>query len=166
MTQINFRSWKLKSLNFCYSSTVEKGSVDVSIVCVSPVSNPSPSNVLEKLHYMQHKVYGDGNCLYHAHQPGFIKQNCHGDTFVARQLRILASQCMQEFPDVCLAYKGSVGDKKDTHFAVRMGRGFLLAIAICREIVVITGSGSTFTSALAVHHWYQKWEVEFLFLLK
>jgi len=103
----------------------KEGSEDVSIVCDSTVSNPPPSsNVLEKLHYMQHKVYGDGNCLYHAiaHQAGCIKQNCYGDTFKNFSFTMCAGISRCSFRG--WNYKGSVGDKKDAHFAVRMGRGF------------------------------------------
>ena len=131
-------------------------SEDISIVCVSKVNNPLPSfNVLEKLHYMQHKVYGDGDCLYHAiaHQAGFIKPNSHGDPLVAKQLRILASQCMQEYPDVRLedgATKVQWEMRKTGILQSEWGGDLeirLLAIAIGRQIVVVTGSENTFTSA-------------------
>ena len=40
---------------------------DVTAVCVSMISKPPPSpNLLQQLHYVRHKVYGDGNCSYHA----------------------------------------------------------------------------------------------------
>jgi len=131
-------------------------SEDISIVCVSKVNNPLPSfNALEKLHYIQHKVYGDGDCLYYAitHQAGFIKPSSHGDPLVAKQLRILASQCMLEYPDVHLedgATKFRWETRKTGILQSEWGGDLeirLLAIAIGRQIVIINGSGNTFTSA-------------------
>ena len=63
-----------------------------------------PPNVLQKLHFGRHIVNGDGNCLYHAiaHQAGFIDCDCRGDIVVAKQLRVLALNCMHQYPAVCL----------------------------------------------------------------
>ena len=88
-------------------------------VGVSKINKPpSPPCLLQQLHYALHKVTGDGNCLYHAiaHQAGFMKPNCHGDTSVAKQLRILALHYMQKYPDVRRGwnYTASVEGKRST----------------------------------------------------
>lgn len=58
-----------------------------SIVHVSANNKPPPPpNLLQNMHVAKHVVNGDGNCLYHA-IARFIDHDCHGDTFVAQQLR-------------------------------------------------------------------------------
>lgn len=74
-----------------------------TIVCASEANKLSPlPSVLQKLHFRRHTVNGDGNCSYHAiaHQAGFIGHDCHGDTLVAQQLRMLALNYMQQYPAV------------------------------------------------------------------
>jgi len=78
---------------------------DCSVVSVSTTKKPSPPpNVLQRLHVARHVVNGDGNCLYHAiaYQARFIEHDCHGDTFIAQQLRKMALNCMQKYPTVRL----------------------------------------------------------------
>ena len=132
-------------------------SEDVAIVCVSTVRRPlPPPNLLQLLHHVQHKVYGDGNCLYHAiaHQAGFIEQNCHGDISVAKQLRILALHSMYKYPDVRTEDGSTLQQWEEKKMCILQSAEWggdlelcLLAIAIGREIVVISGSGGNFTSA-------------------
>ena len=95
-----------------------------SIVCVSANNKPlPPTNLLQKLHVTRHVVNGDGNCLYHAiaHQARFIDHDCHGDTFVAQQLRKMALNCMQRYPAVHLEEGITVlqWEKNDRHFTAK-----------------------------------------------
>ena len=76
---------------------------DIEILNISTVHRPiTHLNVLQQLNYRQHKVYGDGNCLYYAvaHQAGYIEHSSHGDNFVGKQLRMLALTVMQKYPGV------------------------------------------------------------------
>lgn len=112
--------------------------------------------MLQQLNYRQHKVYGDGNCLYYAvaHQAGYTEHSSHGDNFVGKQLRMLALTVMQKYPGVrtedglsqhqweqkklCILQPSEWGSDLEVR---------LLAIGIGREIVVITGSGDSYTCA-------------------
>jgi len=132
-------------------------SEECTILCVSETNKPSPPfNVLQKLHVGRHVVSGDGNCLYHAvaHQTGFIESNSHGDTFVAQQLRVLALNCMQKYPAVRLEEGLSVLQWEKKKISILLPNEWggdlevrLLAIAIGREIIVITGSNNDYKHA-------------------
>ena len=123
---------------------------DCRIVCVSEASKPlPPPNVLQKLHFGRHIVNGDGNCLYHAiaHQAGFIDRDCRGDIVVAKQLRVLALNCMHQYPAVHLEDGIDViqWEKKKIRILQPNEWGGdlevrLLAIAIGQDVIVITGS--------------------------
>ena len=122
---------------------------DCTILCVSEAKPSPPPNVLQKLHVQRHAVNGDGNCLYHAiaHQAGFIGCDCRGDNEVSQQLRILALNCMQQYPAVRQEDGISVlqWEKKKMEILQQSEWGGdlevrLLAIAVGRDVVVITGS--------------------------
>ena len=123
---------------------------DCKIVCVPEASKPSPPpNVLQKLCLRRHTVNGDGNCLYHAiaHQAGFIDRDCHGDTVIANQLRVMALNCMHQYPAV--RQEDGIGviqwERKKMKILQPNEWGGdlevrLLAIAIGLHVIVITGS--------------------------
>jgi len=123
---------------------------DPTIVCAVKKLPPS-LNVLEQLHNTQHKIYGDGNCLYHsvAHQAGLIKQNSLGDILVGKRLRTLALYCMRKYP---IGTTQLQWEAKKSHILQSTEWGGdievrLLAIGRGREIVVLTGHGNIFTYA-------------------
>ena len=60
---------------------------DVQILFVSTMDKRSPvTNLLQQLQCIQHKIDGDGNCLYYAvaHQADFITRACHGDASISQ----------------------------------------------------------------------------------
>ena len=130
---------------------------DVEILCSSTVNRPtSCTDLLQQLNCTRHRVIGDGNCLYYAvaHQAGYIGHSSHGDTSVGKQLRTLALICMQNYPGVRTEEGMSQHqwEQKKLYILDQNEWGGdlevrLLAIGIGKEIVVITGSGDTFTSA-------------------
>ena len=91
-----------------------------------------------------------------AYQAGYLEHSSHGDNFVGKQLRMLALIIMQKYPDVrtedginisqhqweqrklCILQPSEWGSDLEVR---------LLAIGIGREIVVITGSGDSYTCA-------------------
>ena len=127
------------------------------IVDVSKVNRPSlPPSLLHQMHFARHKVNGDGNCLYHsiAHQAGFIKFDCHGDTYVAQQLRSLALNCMHKYPDVRLEEGITLAqwEKKKANILQPNEWGGdlevrLLAIATGQDVIVVTESVNNFIYA-------------------
>ena len=130
---------------------------DVQILFISTMDKPSPvTNLLQQLQCIQHKIDGDGNCLYYAvaHQAGFSTRACHGDASISQQLRMLALLCMHKYPDVRLEDEISQyeWEQKKLHIIQPYEWGGdlelrLLAIGIGKEIVVITGFDNKFTSA-------------------
>ena len=131
---------------------------DVEILCISTVSRPisSCTSLLQQLNCTRHSVDGDGNCLYYAvaHQAGYIGRFSHGDTSVGQHLRTLALVCMQKYPEVRIeeGISQHQWEHKKLHILDQNEWGGdlevrLLAIGINKEIVVIMGSGDTFTSA-------------------
>lgn len=104
----------------------------------------------------RHRANGDGNCLYHsiAHQAGFIRFDCHGDTSVAQQLRGSALHCMEKYPDVRLEEGITLAqwNKKKANIMQPKEWGGdlevrLLAIGIGQDVIVITESDNEFTHA-------------------
>jgi len=127
---------------------------DIQLLSVCTVSRPSID--LQQLGCVHHSVDGDGNCLYYAiaHQAGFIEQSCHGDQHVAKQLRALALTCMEKYPDVRLEDGMTLSQWEQKKLQVVQHAQWggdlevrLLAIALEKEIVVLSGSENNFTSA-------------------
>ena len=90
-----------------------------------------------------------------AHQAGYTEHSSHGDNFIGKQLRMLALTVIQKYPGVrtedglssqhqweqkklCILQPSEWGGDLEVR---------LLAIGIGREIVVITGSGDSYTCA-------------------
>jgi len=89
----------------------DDASDDVQLLSVCTVSRPSID--LQQLGCVRHNVDGDGNCLFYAiaHQAGLIGRSCHGDQYVANQMRTLTLVCMQKYPDVRLEDGMTLGDQ-------------------------------------------------------
>jgi len=126
---------------------------DVEILSVTTVGKlPSHINVMQKLQCRKHAVSGDGNCLYYAvaHQAGFVEHFSHGGL----QLRMLALTTMQKHPGVRLEDGLSQHQWEQKKLSILKSSEWggdleirLLAIAIGRDIVVITGTEDEFTYA-------------------
>lgn len=103
--------------------------------------------VLTQLKLAQHKIRGDGSCLYHAiaHQAGFIEPASQGNTVISNHLRFLVVKTMTEHPDVRLEDGLTMTqwlEKKQKNLNVSEWGGDLeirlMAIALHRDIVVLT----------------------------
>ena len=110
--------------------------------------------MLQQLNCRQHKVYGDGNCLYYpvAHHARYIKHSSHEDKFVGEQLKLLAIIIMQKYQSVQTEDGISQHQWEQKKLCILQPSEWdsdlkvcLLVIGIGREIFVTTGSGDSCT---------------------